>query len=412
MTRLIATIRNGLNQPWARTALDLTFLALAVSSLVYTVVTAPRNGIDFSNYYRETIEWVAGFSSGGISVDVYPPFAKPILSPLALFSFERARMVWLGINLLAALTCICLVLCYFNAWPARAKYYLALLLVSWAPFRVTLRVGQLSLIITALILGALVARSRKRKYLAGVLLGLSLCKFTLSFPFFLYFLWKREWKSLAVTISLMTTLTEVYAFRLGLSVVEVVRSYLALLGKLSVSTDGIWFGSTGIKPLLFWLTQGDPGAASLLWVISFIASLIIMAVIFARRPQAEAVHVAILSLFALWAVYHRTYDSVLYILPVALMIDLLIQRKHVAFSVFWLAATSLLILSVPGLLTSRLGISEETLSQSVFGFVAIHLERLLTLAMFVSLSFQLWKSESFGLQTSHPRSESYGSLTI
>lgn len=406
MTRLTATIRNGLNQPWVTTALDFTFLAFALSSLTYAVVTAPRNGIDFFNYYQEAVEWVAGFSSGDITIDVYPPFAKPVLSPLALFSFEQARVLWLGINLLAAGTCICLVLSYFSGWPARAKYYLALLMVSWAPFRVTLRVGQLSLVITALILGALVARSRKRPYLAGVLLGLSLCKFTLSFPFFLYFLWKKEWRALAAAISLIVILTQAHALRLGLSLAEVIRGYSGILGQLSVSTDSLWVGSTGIKPLLIWLARGDPAVANVLWVIILVASLIILAVIFARRPQAERAHVAILSLFALWAVYHATYDSVLYILPVALLIDFLVQRKHVTFGVFWLAATSLLIISLPGLLTSRLGISEETLSQSMFGFVAIHLERLLTLGMYASLSFLLWKEDSIGSQTRDLGSES------
>lgn len=396
MTRLTATIRNGLNQPWVITALDVTFLAFAVGSLVYAVVTAPRNGIDFLNYYKGANEWVEGVSSGPGALAPYPPFATPIISPLALFSFERARVLLLGINLLATGASICLVLSYFNGWPARAKYYLALLVVSWAPFRVTLRVGQTSLIITALLLGALVGRSLGRKYLAGALLGLSLCKFTLSFPFFLYFLWKKEWKILAAAISLILILTEVYALRLGLSVVEVARSYITVLGQLAVSSDTAYVGSTEIKPLLIWLTRGEQGAANILLVILFITSLIILAVIFAKRPQAEPVHFAMLSLFALWAVYHRTYDSVLYILPVALMIDLLIHRKHVTFSVFWLAATGLLVLSIPGLLTSRLGISEETLSQSILGFVAIHLERLLTLAMFVSLSFLVWKAGSFG----------------
>lgn len=312
--------------------MDITLLALAVSSLVYAVVTAPRNGIDFLTYYNGAIEWVAGPPSGATPVSVYPPFATPIISPLALFSFEQARVLWLGINLLATGTSIYLALSYFSDWPARAKYYLALLVVSWAPFRVTLRVGQISLIITALILGALVARSRKRKYLAGVLLGLSLCKFTLSFPFFLYFLWKKEWRALAAAISLIVILTEAYALRLGLSMVEVVRGYTAILGQLSVSTDSLWVGSTEIKPLLIWLTRGDPGVANLLWGTLFIASLIVLAVIFARRPQAERAHVAILALFALWAVYHRSYDSVLYILPVALLIELLIQRQHVRFT--------------------------------------------------------------------------------
>ena len=396
MITLTTPIRNGLHKRWVIAALDITFLAVAVVSLAYTIVTAPRNGIDFFNYYQAALDWVGGFTSGNESIDIYPPYGRPVLSPLALFSFERARVLWLGVNLLAAGICIWLALVYFKGWPFRARYYLALLMVSWAPFRVGLRVGQLSLIITALILGSFVARSRKRKYLAGVLLGLALCKFTLSFPFFLYFLWKKEWRSLATAVSVIIVLTEVYAFRLGLSLVEVVRNYSAILGGLSVSTESLWIGSTGIKPLLVWVTGGNTGTANLVWVLLLIMSLVALAVVFSRTPQAEQVHVAILSLFALWAVYHRTYDSVLYILPVGVLIDWLIQKRHVTFSIFWLAATSLLILSLPGLLTSRLGISEEVLSRSAPGLIALHLERILTFGMFVSFLFVLWKERSAG----------------
>ena len=395
MTRLTDTIGKGLNRPWLITALDITFLAVAVSSLVYAVVTAPRNGIDFLNYYQGARQWVEGsYSNEGGTLSTYPPFFVPILSPLALLSFERARIIWLGLNLLAAGVSIYLVLCYFTDWPGKAKYYLALLVVSWAPFRVTLRVGQISLIVAALLLGTLLARSRKRKYLAGILLGISMCKFTLSFPFFLYFLWKKEWKMLIAATSLLLILTQVYALRLGVSVVEVIRSYAAVLGQLSVSRDIAYIGSTEIKPLLVWLTRGDDVWANTLFVMLFLASLIVMALVFTRRPEAEPIHFAILSLFALWAVYHRTYDCVLYILPVALLIDLLIRKRHVTFSIFWLVATGLLIVSLPGLLTSRLGISEESLAQSISGFAALHIERVLTFGMFVSFLFVLWKEDS------------------
>jgi hypothetical protein len=106
----------------------------------------------------------------------------------------------LGLNLLATGVSIYLILGYFKGWPTKAKFYLVLLVLSLAPLRVTLRVGQMSLIITALLLGTVLAESRKKKYLAGVLLGVSLCKFTLSFPFFLYFLWKKDWKIVTAAI--------------------------------------------------------------------------------------------------------------------------------------------------------------------------------------------------------------------
>jgi hypothetical protein len=368
-------------------------------SLIYAIVTAPRNGIDFLTYYKGAREWIDGnYYDGAGALFTYPPFTIPLISPLVILSFERARLLWLGINLLATGVSIHLVLSYFNSWPAKVKFYLALLVLSLAPFRVTLRVGQISLIVTALLLGTLLAQKRERKYLAGVLLGLSLCKFTLSFPFFLYFLWKKEWKILAAAISVMMLLTQLFALRLQLSLIRVVSDYVTAMNKLSVSTTSVFIGSTEIKPLLNWLTGGDYLWPTILFVVLLTSSVIVMALVFSRRPDAKHIHIGILSLFALWAVYHRTYDSVLYIIPIALLMDFLVHREHKTFSIFWLAATGLLVLSVPGLLTSRLGITEETISQSVFISVAVHVERILTFGMFGSLLFLLWKTRSIGSQ--------------
>lgn len=370
-------------------------MLVAILSLTYAIATSPQNGIDFLTYYKGASEWIEGnYSDGAGSLFTYPPFTIPLISPLALISFERARLLWLGLNLLATGVSIYLVLGYFKGWPTKAKFYLVLLVLSLAPLRVTLRVGQMSLIITALLLGTVLAESRNKKYLAGVLLGVSLCKFTLSFPFFLYFLWKKEWKIVAAATSVMLVLTQLYAIRLHLSPIKVVSDYVTVMSKLSLTQTSAFVGSTEIKPLLYWMTGGDYVWSNTLWVMLVISSIIIMAFVFARRPQAKHMHVAVLSLFPLWAVYHRTYDSVLYIIPIALLIEFLIRGKYITFSLAWLAATGLLILSIPGLLTSRLGIADETITGSTLLFAAVHIERVLTFGMFGSLLFLLWRADS------------------
>jgi hypothetical protein len=395
MTTLNSKNNQEFKWSWLISTLEIIFLLVAGFSLTYAVVTAPQNGIDFLTYYKGAREWIEGtYSDGAGSLFTYPPFTIPLISPLAILSFERARILWLGINLLATGISIHLVLSYFNGWPAKAKLYLALLVLSLAPFRVTLRVGQISLIITALVLGTILAHSRGRKYLAGVLLGLSLCKFTLSFPFFLFFLWKKEWKILAAAVLLMLVLTQLYALRFQLSLIKVVSDYVAVMSKLSISPTSAFIGSTEVKPLLDWLTGVDHVWSSILFVTLLASSVIAMVLAFTRRPEAKQTHFAILSLFALWAVYHRTYDSVLYIIPVALLMNCLVHRQHKTFSIFWLASTGLLVLSIPGLLTSRLGVTQETIAQSILMIVAVHLERILTFGMFASLLFLLWKPGS------------------
>ena len=116
-----------------------------------------------------------------------------LFAPMALFSFDHLLIGWLLFNLGAAAILLRLTVRVFgNQWPLRIQLDMAALLFAWAPLRVALRNGQLSIIITALLAGTLLAGKRGKPILAGLLLGLSLCKYSLPFPFLLYFIWKKE----------------------------------------------------------------------------------------------------------------------------------------------------------------------------------------------------------------------------
>jgi uncharacterized BrkB/YihY/UPF0761 family membrane protein len=79
------------------------------------------------------------------------------------------------------------------------------------------------------------------------------------------------------------------------------------------------------------------------------------------------------------------------LLPAALFIDFIVRKRLLHFSRICLAGLFLIALSIPGVLTSRLGIAEETLSNSIFGLIGLHIERVLVFGMFWSLLVLLWK---------------------
>jgi hypothetical protein len=116
-------------------------------------------------------------------------------------------------------------------------------------------------------------------------------------------------------------------------------------------------------------------------------------------------HFAALALFSLWSIYHRTYDSVLCLLPAALLVDFLVHKRFVAFSRFWLAAFGLLIVSIPGVLVDRLKMSPADLANNPLLFLGLHIERLLVLGMFWSLMFLMWKAGKIRGQKSEVRSQ-------
>jgi hypothetical protein len=246
--------------------------------------------------------------------------------------------------------------------------------------------------IVAILLGALLARQRKRDFLAGALLGLSLCKYSLTFPFFLYFVWRREWKIVSTAMLIPLALTEVFALRLGLTVFEAIGRYLNAVSQIYLSGVSADMGTSEIKLLFFDLSGGNQSFAAILTLLLSAAALICMGIMFSRKPRWEIAHFAALALFGLWSVYHRTYDSVMCLLPAALLVDFLIRKRFVAFSRFWLAGLSLLILSIPGVLVDRLKMSPSDLSNNPLLMLGVHIERLLVFGMFWSLIFLMWKA--------------------
>jgi hypothetical protein len=155
-------------------------------------------------------------------------------------------------------------------------------------------------------------------------------------------------------------------------------------------------GTTEIR-LLFSDLIGNQTVAIAVTLVFSIAALICMGVVFARKSRWEMTHFAAVALFSLWSVYHRTYDSVLCLLPAALMVDFLVHKRFIRFSRFWLAGLGLLIVSIPGVLVERLQMTAEDLSGNPLLMLGLHVERLLVFGMFWSLLFVMWKARTSDL---------------
>jgi hypothetical protein len=370
---------------------------LALASAGYAIATAPQKGVDILFYQEAGKFWASNIYRLGEGTNgMYLPFSLVLFTPFSWLSFEKLRIVWLGVNVAATALLLFATLQWVGKdWPFKARFYLCALFLCWAPFRVTLRNGQISLVITLLILGVIFARQHGRPYLAGALLGISLCKYPMTFPFLPYFLWKREWKLMASTVLIPFLLTEVFLFQTGKSHWEAGLEYARSIAG-TYAFPGEYIGSSEIKPLIYGLTGGNASLSVIITLTLSLVALGFMAIAFVRRPQQENLHLAILALFALWVVYHRTYDSVLCIIPAALLMDFFVKRKFVRLSVCGLSGLSLLAISIPGLLTERLGFTENQLSSHLFGFLGLHIERIMTLGVFCIFLFILWRVDTSG----------------
>ncbi|HXG91823.1 MAG TPA: glycosyltransferase family 87 protein [Blastocatellia bacterium] len=375
------------------TLVNIFLALLALASLSYAVVTAPANGKDLFTFQQGAKNWLTrSYQFGAGPGQMYPPFTLPLFSPLTLFSFEHALLLMLALNLAATAAIIYFTVKLWGArWSNQAIIFFAAFFLSWAPYRVTLRLGQISLIIVALLLGALLARQKKNNWLAGALLGISLCKYSLTLPFFLYFLWKREWKLIAAAVTVMAALTQVFAWHLGITALDATLNYIHSVGQLYAVKVYAFTGTTEIKMLILSLTGGKVALATAMNIALSLAALVCLAVVVRLSPKCEATHLAALAAFAMWSAYHRTYDAMLCIIPSAVLIDFYARGRFVRFSRFWIAALGLFIISVPGLLTERLKLSEADLLANPAGWLGLHIESLLVFALFWSMLWLAWK---------------------
>ena len=393
---------------WIQRLLKFITLVLSLCSLLFGTITGLSRGIDLRFFQEAGQRWLEG---GPLKSHGYPPYSVVAFSPLSLVPFDELCVLWLILNLVATVVCLYLTFeIWGKEWPRDARFYLSAMLLCWAPFRTTLRNGQLSLLITALLLGAILAYKRKKKIQAGLFLGLSLIKYTLSLPFLLYWLWRRQWKSVAIALlvpSILTLIFELHprlvpthaainhdvgatpisihnaSFQINSAQTKMPRvtlvgnataDYFAAGIKHLLNNSSFLMGRTEIKTLICALV-GDAWLGSLITGILVLAALVGMMVVFRMGPSCENTHFALLALFSLWSVYHRAYDAVLCLMPAALFMDYIVTAKHPKMGKICLAGLALFIIAIPRIFSIGAGLDQETLSVPFLGSTGLRIER-------------------------------------
>lgn len=108
----------------------------------------------------------------GMRLNVHPPVTALLFAPLALLSFPAATLIWTLLSV-ALLWGVVELLRGELGLPLAGPWRLIapLLLLSWYPVWQHLHVGQFTILLLALIVGAWWAERRGRPWLAGALLG-------------------------------------------------------------------------------------------------------------------------------------------------------------------------------------------------------------------------------------------------
>ncbi|HET8644411.1 MAG TPA: glycosyltransferase family 87 protein, partial [Vicinamibacteria bacterium] len=125
--------------------------------------------------------------------------------PLLPLSYWAAFVAW-GVASLLCLWAVCALTLRLVGAPAWAAFGLlgALALVALPPIRENFVEGQLNVAVMAGVVAAWVAYRAGRPVPAGVCLGAAFALKPIPGLFFLYFLWKREWRLLAAAAGALT----------------------------------------------------------------------------------------------------------------------------------------------------------------------------------------------------------------
>lgn len=223
-----------------------------------------------------------------------------LLAPMTVFSPGVARVIWLILNLfITAGIALLMRRTFFADVPIYGYSVGVLVMLAGTPYRNQIGVGQHTLFAFFFFMLAVYLERNMREHTVGKTVAVSFClfvsyfKYTLTAPLALYFLYRKRYKELALSVAGHVAVTEVAALWLGRSFFYMIKAPLQVASAL-VSEGGIDLGV-----LL-------PGTASMAVAAVLGIGLAVIALMLPEDNDDE-----LFSLLILWSMvltYHRTYD--------------------------------------------------------------------------------------------------------
>jgi hypothetical protein len=218
-------------------------LAAAACGFVRGPARAWRGTIVLDVFYSASRAWLLGTNpydnanlnavfraAGGekpLDLSLNPPVTFVVLAPLAALPWGVAEKAWTLLNVL--LTGLCLLvgtrLAGLRLGQRRTTFFLAFAL-ALAPFHTAISQGQLTVVVTALVVLALAVELRGKAALAGVALGLATAmKPQMGLLFLLLELARLRWRALMGAAGTLALLAGVAVGRMALAGVDWLPSW-------------------------------------------------------------------------------------------------------------------------------------------------------------------------------------------
>lgn len=282
------------------------------------------------NPYLESLEpsgiWEQydfGGSYGALEANQFPSLLW-LLVPFTVFTPQVANVVWALFNLLCGAIFL---------WGLRQTFledlgkeeflFTVAVFVSGTPLRNCLAMGQHTLFSMAFLLLAIVFARKEKRILAGLFLSISYFKYVLVVPIALYFIYKRWFKELIISVIPHIVLTAFSAWWLQGSFMDMILQPLEVSSKLA---------DQGAIDLGRWIGNGTASMA-----VAVLLGLALMLFIFFVPKGHDKELITLLMLVSLILMYHRFYDFFILVVPMALLLfnreSMILEKVCVGMSV-------------------------------------------------------------------------------
>lgn len=283
------------------------------------------------------------------------PSAVLLFTPIAITSFDTAKIIWILLNFAATFAFIALSvrLLHPGRLGATGLAALTLLLVASMPWRITIGNGQYGLVAMTLFLISLYFHRERRLGMTILFSSLALVKYTLVLPFFALFLHRKRDTALVLAGALLihAALTVLAGFLAGERPDMLVRQSLAIASSISES---------GAYDLFAFQARVAPELGRTAPTI--LAALVVALTVAMCWRGVGSRELSAVSIVSVVIVYHRSYDAfvlfflVLHLHALSLAANPLSRRTGLPdLAEFWAGCAVLLYVFLLDQLVYRLG---------------------------------------------------------
>lgn len=254
------------------------------------------------------------------------PSMMPILLLFTPFEPMTANLLWCISNVVFSIGIAILIKTLFydkfyrGRNPELVYVIFMALLFTGTPFRNNIGNGQETIAAFFFFLLSLWLSRKNYRNLAGISLALSFLKYTLNVPLSLYYIYKRKYREILLSILIHLVLHAAVSIWLKASPVDLILIPLKLSSKTA---------SVGFYDICSLLNIQSVTISAVFFL--FMSIFVIM--LQKKAPGHDIEIISLLAVFALIFVYHRIYDYFVLIIPlIAVMITGIYSRFHKALT--------------------------------------------------------------------------------